>query len=66
MSEWQKRNITDEPRLSELIEMYESLDFEVKVEEFNPENYPDECSECMKEDPCKFKVIYTRKKTNIT
>ncbi len=60
--DWLKRNITDEPRLSELVEMYESLGFEVKTENFIPENFPKECSECMLQFPEKYKVIYTRKK----
>ncbi len=60
-TEWTKRNIVDEPRLSELIEMYKELDFEVKLVEFDPKGYPQECSECMAANPEKYKVIYTRK-----
>ena len=62
---WQKRNTIDEPRLSELIEMYEELGFEVKTEDFDPENFPEECSECMLQYPERYKIIYTRKKTNL-
>ncbi|MFC1563707.1 hypothetical protein ACFL6G_02165 [candidate division KSB1 bacterium] len=54
----------DEPRLSELAEMYEYLGFEVKTEAFKPEEFPKECSECMTENPEKYKVIYTRRKSN--
>ncbi len=60
-SNWEKRNIIDEPRLSELVELYESLGFEVKVTDFKPEEFPEECSECMVTSPQKYKVIYTRK-----
>ncbi len=63
MSEWQQRNITEEPRLSELVEMYEDLDFDVKVETFSPDDFPGECSDCMKEDPGRYRVIYTKKKS---
>ena len=55
---WQKRNIVDEPRLSELVELYVSLGFDVLVEPVDLEN--EECTDCMKTDPGKYKVIYTR------
>ena len=60
-SDWIRRNIVDEPRLSELIELYKSLGFEVVIKDFNPEGFPEECSECMAAYPEKYKVIYTRK-----
>lgn len=46
--------------MKETVEMYEALGFEVKVENFNPEEHPLECNECMRETPEKFKVIYTK------
>ena len=55
---WQKRNVVDEPRLSELVELYVSLGFEVLVEPVDLES--EECTECMKAEPEKYKVIYTR------
>ena len=55
---WQKRNVVDEPRLSELVELYVSLGFEVLVEPVDLES--EECTECMKAAPEKYKVIYTR------
>ena len=60
---WERRTIVDEPRLSELVETYMSLDFEVKVEDFDPGQFPEECSECILADPGKYKVIFTRKRT---
>ena len=59
MSDWKKRNITDEKRVDEFIELYESLGYEVKVENYKSQNN-DDCNECMKEIPENFKVIYTR------
>lgn len=61
-SEWVRRNIVDEPRLSELVEMYESLGYEVVLKDLNPEEFPDECSECMVAFPERYKIIFTRKK----
>lgn len=58
---WLKRTIADEPRLSELVELYKSLGFEVKVTDFNPKDHPGDCSECMLQFPQQYKVIYTRK-----
>ena len=56
---WTKRNIADEPRLSEAVEMYESLGFEVRVEPVDLES--EDCTECMRAEPDRYKVIYTRK-----
>jgi protein-arginine kinase activator protein McsA len=60
---WEMRSTMDEPRLSELVEMYEELDLEVHLEPFNPENETG-CAECMKASPERFKTIFTRKKGN--
>jgi hypothetical protein len=59
-SEWIKRNITDEQRVNEVVEIYKMLGYEVKIENLKPEEFEDECNECMKETPERFKVIYTR------
>jgi len=57
-SDWIKRNMIDEPRLSEPVETYRSLDVEVKLKEWMPDEYP---NECMLVSPERFKFIYTRK-----
>ena len=57
---WIRRNIIDEPRLSELVELYESLGYEVMLKDFIAEVHPNECSECMAASPKKYKIIYTR------
>lgn len=58
---WEKKTIADEPRLSEIVEMYKEIDFEVHLEPFNPEE-EEGCTDCMKASPETYKVIYTRKK----
>ena len=58
---WEKQTAHDEPRLSDIVEMYEEMDFEVHLEPFNPEEESG-CIACMKEMPEKYKTIYTRKK----
>lgn len=57
---WQKRFIADEPRLSEALELYESLGLEVRLEPVDLES--EDCTECMMDKPEKYKVIYTREK----
>jgi hypothetical protein len=58
---WEKQATYDEPRLSEIVQMYEEIGFDVHLEPFDPEDQT-ECSECMKIDPDRFKTVYTRKK----
>ena len=59
---WKKQSTYDEPRLSELIEIYKEIGFEVHLEPFDPEEEPG-CAECMKISPERYKTIYTCKKT---
>jgi len=58
---WKKQTTHDEPRLSDVVEMYEEMNFEVHLEPFNPDEESG-CIECMKAMPDKYKTIYTRKK----
>jgi len=61
---WQRCFIADEPRLSEAVETYEELGFEVLLRPVDPEA-EGECTECMKQQPDRFKVIYTRKREDV-
>jgi hypothetical protein len=58
---WKKQITYDEPRLSEMVEMYEEIGLEVHLEPFIPDENPG-CSECMKISPHKYRTIYTREK----
>ena len=58
---WKKQTTHDEPRLSDVVEMYEEMNFEVHLEPFNPDEESG-CIECMKAMPDKYKTIFTRKK----
>ncbi len=58
---WEKQSTHDEPRLSEMVAMYEEIGFEVRLEPFDRLSEPG-CTECMKISPEKYKIIYTRKK----
>ena len=56
---WRRAFIADEPRLSEAVEAYEELGFEVRLEPVPADD--SECTECMTQAPERFRLIYTRK-----
>ena len=56
---WAKQPTYDEPRLSEMVEMYKEIGFEVHLEPFDPETEPG-CAECMKIAPDRYKTIYAK------
>ena len=59
---WLKRTTIDEPRLSEIIEEYESLDFEVHLEPVKIEDLDEECKRCYEKHIDKLKTVYIRKR----
>ena len=59
---WEKQSTNDEPRLSELVETYKEIGFEIHLEPFNPDEEPG-CTECMKISPDIYKTIYIKKKS---
>ncbi len=61
---WEKKNITDDNRVDDFVELYESMGFEVKVEDYRSDNCTTDCNECMTGSPEKFKVIYTKPADN--
>ena len=58
---WEKKATYDDPRLAEMVQLYEELGLEVHLEPFNAEN-EDGCTGCMQQFPDRFKTIYTREK----
>ena len=58
---WQKQATYDDPRLTELVEMYEEIGLEVHLEPFNPA-IEEGCTGCMQIRPELYKTLYTRKK----
>ena len=57
---WQRQNTLDEPRLSEVADMYREIGFDVRIEPFDPDKESG-CTECMKASPEQYKTICTRK-----
>jgi tRNA(Ile)-lysidine synthase TilS/MesJ len=56
---WQRCFIADEPRLSEAVDTYQELGFEVIVLPVRADD--DTCNECMRQAPDRFRVIYIRR-----
>ncbi|MBI9087430.1 MAG: hypothetical protein JEZ11_27825 [Desulfobacterales bacterium] len=56
---WHRQVTYDEPRLSDIVEMYREMGMEVHLEPFDAATEPG-CSECMKAAPDKYATIYTR------
>ena len=57
---WQRCFVADEPRLSEAVETYRDLGYEVKLLPFTPDESA--CSECVTQEPDRLRVIYIRKR----
>ncbi len=56
---WTRRTTIDEPRLSELVQMYRELGFQVLMEPVGL-MAEGECQECLSQDPDRYRTIYTR------
>ncbi len=58
---WEKRFTIDEPRMSEMVEQYKELGFEVLLEPVDISF--EECNACLKNPAFgqRYKTIYTRK-----
>ena len=59
---WKRQFTADEPRLSEAMEEYRELGFEVLVEPINPSEMTGECTSCLMAACDQYKIIYTRRK----
>ena len=54
---WRKQFMANEPRLSEAVEEYKALGFEVRLEPVDVEEDDGTCKACIKFAPEEFKVI---------
>lgn len=65
---WEKRFIACEPRLSEMVEMYRSIGFEVRLESLPTKEERESeggcasegCTACLDVDPERYRIIFTR------
>jgi len=56
---WEKRFTIDEPRLSDMVEQYKELGFEVLLEPVDTSS--EECTTCITVFHDRYKTIYTRR-----
>lgn len=59
---WQRQFTTEEPRLSEAVELYRELGYEVRLERACEELPLPECATCYDTFCDKYKTIFTRRK----
>ena len=65
---WRRRFVANEPRLSESVELYRSMGYEVRLEPLPPvdcdsaDEESEECRACFKGLEDQYKIIYTRPK----
>jgi hypothetical protein len=65
---WERRFIACEPRLSEMAEMYQSIGFEVLLEQLPGKEEMEQeggcseqgCTACLDADPERYRIIFTR------
>ncbi len=57
---WRRMSTIDEPRLSELIELYRESGFEVLLRPVSREELGDACAECLLAQSERFRTIYVR------
>lgn len=58
---WTRRFTTDEPSLSEAVDLYKSLGYEVLLDPVSFDEANEMCKTCLLADCSKYKTIYTRK-----
>jgi putative NIF3 family GTP cyclohydrolase 1 type 2 len=56
---WERRSILDEPRLGEVVQMYEEMGLEVLVTDIEAE-LGNGCKSCVGDQYGKLKVVFTR------
>jgi hypothetical protein len=61
MMDWKEVAIDGETHLKRVVDMYEELGFEVRLEEAKPEEV-EQCTQCLQESGEKIYRIYARRK----
>jgi hypothetical protein len=60
---WERRFMADGTRLTEYLELYSSLGFEVRTEAVQPEEIGPECDDCRLMICRQFVTLYTRRRS---
>ena len=61
--DWERGFTVEERRVSEYVELYESIGYEVRVEPATPDEQ-EECQTCFKADFDNLRTIYIKRKEN--
>jgi hypothetical protein len=64
MMDWQEVAIDGEKHLKRLVDMYEELGFELRLEEVKPEDL-ERCTQCLEESGEKIYRVYARHKSEV-
>ena len=59
---WVKQTTIGEPRLSEIVQLYRSLGYEVHLEPIKLDELDEECRRCYESEIHEVKTVYVRKK----
>ena len=62
---WIQRTTIGEPRLSEIVELYKSLGYAVRVEPVNLDELNEDCQRCYKNEVDELKTVYVRKNNRL-
>jgi len=62
---WAKQTTIGEPRLSEIVELYKSLGYEVRLEPVMLDELDEECRRCYELQRDKVRTVYVRKKNRL-
>ena len=60
--EWVRQTTIGEPRLSEIVELYKSLGYEVRLEPVKVNDLDDACRRCYEGETNEVKTVYVRKR----
>ena len=60
MMDWQEVAIDGEAHLKRVVDMYEELGFEIRLEEVKPEEV-EQCTQCLQESGEKIYQVYARR-----
>lgn len=63
---WNKRTTIGEPRLTEIVELYKSLGYEVRVEPVKLDELDDDCKKCYADEAEEVKTVYVKKREGRT
>ena len=59
---WVKQTTIGEPRLSEIVQLYRSLGYEVHIEPVKLDELDEECRSCYESEIDEVKTVYIKKK----